>query len=223
MLMNTSIAKPFSTVFLLAACLAGPDIACSDDEPVNITPDLPYVDVMNKDKSIRIKRNPDPLNTIASDYALTSRPCPPFCVQPMVLAPGVETIGELEMLDYLRIISQGNNKFLVIDSRTEDWTKRTGMIPGAISIPWDKMALAMNDLTKVADILEDRFGAHRNGPFWEFSQAKTLILYCNGPWCGQSPSNIKTLLSIGYPANKLKWYRGGMQNWQSLGLTTVKP
>jgi rhodanese-related sulfurtransferase len=31
-----------------------------------------------------------------------------------------------------------------------------------------------------------------------------------------------TLLKYGYPADKIKWYRGGMQNWTALGLTTVK-
>jgi hypothetical protein len=31
------------------------------------------------------------------------------------------------------------------------------------------------------------------------------------------------LLKIGYPAHKLFWYRGGMQDWENLGLTTVKP
>ncbi|HAU06853.1 MAG TPA: sulfurtransferase, partial [Gammaproteobacteria bacterium] len=24
-------------------------------------------------------------------------------------------------------------------------------------------------------------------------------------------------------ASKIKWYRGGMQNWETLGLSTVKP
>jgi len=41
-------------------------------------------------------------------------------------------------------------------------------------------------------------------------------------WCGQSPSSIKTLLRFGYPAKKLKWYRGGMQDWEILGLTVIK-
>jgi rhodanese-related sulfurtransferase len=27
---------------------------------------------------------------------------------------------------------------------------------------------------------------------------------------------------MGYPAHKIHWYRGGMQAWHSLGLTTVK-
>ena len=50
-----------------------------------------------------------------------------------------------------------------------------------------------------------------------------LLLFCNGAWCGQSPESLKELIAIGYPEEKLKWYRGGMQSWLSLGLTTVKP
>ena len=61
----------------------------------------------------------------------------------------------------------------------------------------------------------------RQDALWNFAGAKTLVFYCNGPWCGQSPTNIKQLLSLGYPAHKLKWYRGGIQAWKSLGLTTV--
>jgi hypothetical protein len=34
---------------------------------------------------------------------------------------------------------------------------------------------------------------------------------------------LKTLVKIGYPVHKLKWYRGGMQDWVSVGLTTAKP
>ena len=58
---------------------------------------------------------------------------------------------------------------------------------------------------------------------WDFTDAKELLIWCNGPWCGQSPRAIKGLLSLGYPAEKLYYYRGGMQMWQSLGLTTILP
>ena len=58
---------------------------------------------------------------------------------------------------------------------------------------------------------------------WDFSRAKTLVLWCNGMWCGQSPRAIRGLLRLGYPAKKLRYYRGGMQAWQSLGLTVVEP
>ena len=56
---------------------------------------------------------------------------------------------------------------------------------------------------------------------WSFEQAKTLVLFCNGPWCDQSPQAINGLMSYGYPANKLKYYRGGMNLWRLFGLTTV--
>ena len=49
------------------------------------------------------------------------------------------------------------------------------------------------------------------------------MLFCNGIWCPQSTANLKTLVGYGYPVYKLKWYRGGMQDWVSVGLTTVKP
>ena len=44
-----------------------------------------------------------------------------------------------------------------------------------------------------------------------------------GKICLASVDDILTLLKFGYPAEKIKWYRGGMQNWQALGLSTVKP
>ena len=73
----------------------------------------------------------------------------------------------------------------------------------------------------IAELMELDFGAVRTEGLWNFGAAKTLVLYCNGPWCGQSPTNIRALLEYGYPAHKLKWYRGGMQAWKALGLTTV--
>jgi rhodanese-related sulfurtransferase len=193
------------------------------DDPVWITADLPAVDVQVGGKTVRIERNPDPFNTIDPDYALTSRRCPPFCVQPMQIAPGVETIGELELLDYLKRMAAGEHSVVVIDSRDGNWPKRSGIIPGAVIIPWQDLFLEKGDREHVATILEERFGARRDGPLWSFAQARTLVFYCNGAWCGQSPTNIKSLLALGYPAHKLKWYRGGMQAWKALGLTTIPP
>jgi rhodanese-related sulfurtransferase len=58
---------------------------------------------------------------------------------------------------------------------------------------------------------------------WDFSGAKTVILWCNGSWCGQSPRAIRGMIKHGYPKDKIKYYRGGMQAWQALGLTTIVP
>lgn len=188
--------------------------------PVGITSEIFSVDVMHEGKKFTIKRNQNNKNKINSKYALTSRPCPKFCIQPAVLAPGVDTIAELEVLDYLKKMAAGDKNILVIDSRTPDWVKR-GTIPGAINIPWTSLNASKADAFVIADIVTSKFNAKEKGEGFDFTNAKTLVMFCNGMWCGQSPNNIKSLLALGYPANKIKWYRGGMQDWEVLGLSTV--
>ncbi len=205
--------------FFLILALTISSLASAD--PVGITGSLSSVEVIHAGKPVRIERNQDNKNTIEADFALTSRACPPFCIKPIKLAPGVETIGELEMLDYLVAASSPDSNILVIDSRTPSWVAK-GTIPGSVNIPWTMLKEDTSDTLTIAGILEEQFGAKDEEGLWNFSEVKTLVLYCNGMWCGQSPANIKTLLKYGYPAEKIKWYRGGMQNWQALGLTTVK-
>ena len=191
-------------------------------EKVNLTANLPFVDVIHKGKMVRIERIQDNENIIDLDYAITSRPCPPYCIQPISLAEGVETIAELEILDYLKQITDGDKNIIVIDSREGKWLAK-GMIPGAINIPWQRLYNKTAKAKEITELLEFHFGVVKHNGLWNFQSAKTLVFYCNGPWCGQSPTNIRALLALGYPANKLKWYRGGMQAWKSLGLTTVQP
>ena len=190
---------------------------------VNITPTLESVTVIHGDKNVKIMRNQNQKNTVNPAFAKTSRKCPPFCIQPSVLAPGVETIAELEVLNYLKLISEGDESILVIDSRTADWVAK-GTIPGAINIPWKSLNPEQGaDSISIGEILEGQLNATNLEGLWDYSQAKTLIMFCNGMWCGQTPNNIKNLLKFGYPPHKIKWYRGGMQNWENLGLSTAKP
>ena len=208
-------------LFLGIIIVAG-TITAVASEKVNITTEIPYVDIYHKGKTVRIERNQDSQNIIDLDYAITSRPCPPYCIQPMKLAGGVETIAELEVLAYLKKISAGDKSILVIDSREPKWLSK-GMIPGAINIPWQQLYNKTASNEKIADIIQFKFGVAKVGGLLNFQSARTLVLYCNGPWCGQSATNIKALLALGYPPGKLKWYRGGIQSWKSLGLTVVTP
>jgi len=194
--------------------------AAAAGAPVGLTPQRAHVDVRHEGQPFRIEREQDGFNQIDPDYALTSRPCPPYCIQPMQLAPGVETLGELEVLAFLERMAQGDGG-LLIDSRDADWVARSGLIPGATHLAWTRLHPAHAEHDAIAEILQIQFGAARSGLLWNFENARTLVFYCNGAWCGQSPTNIRQLLALGYPANKLKWYRGGMQAWKSLGLPTV--
>ena len=190
---------------------------------VNISAEVESVAVRHGDSEVKIMRNQNQKNTVNPAFAKTSRKCPPFCIQPSSLAPGVETIAELEVLDYLKRMSEGDDSIVVIDSRTPAWVAK-GTIPGSINIPWTSLNPAKGaDPISIGEILEGRFNAQNLEGLWDYRNARTLVMFCNGMWCGQSPNNIKNLLGFGYPAHKIKWYRGGMQNWEILGLTTAKP
>ncbi len=173
-------------------------------QPVNIRPDLPAVTVQTPQGPVEIRRNPDNDAVVGPDWARTSRPCPPFCIQPMTPAEGVTTIGELELLEMLT-----DPEVLVIDSRLPKWYL-DGTIPGAVSIPWNE----------VVDRL-DELGCEPDFDGWDCSGARTVALFCNGMWCGQSPTAIRAMLAEGYPAERIHYYRGGMQDWRILGLTVM--
>ena len=206
-----------NTALLVSLALSAVNVAQAEKLKVNITKDLDQVEAMHNGSKVTIMRNQDEKNTVNPAFALTSRACPPFCVQPATLAPGIETVAEIEVLGYIKKMTEGDKSILLVDSRTPDWIVK-GMIPGAINMPYTKLG---DDPITVAESLE-LFGAKEVGSAWDFSKAKTLVLYCNGMWCGQSPANIRTLVKLGYPADKIKWYRGGMQDWENLGLTIVK-
>ncbi|WP_135079919.1 rhodanese-like domain-containing protein [Terasakiella sp. SH-1] len=172
---------------------------------VNIAKGLKNIIVETDDGPISIERVQDTTNEIMADFALTSRPCPPFCVQPMKAADGVETVGELEIVEFLR-----DKKGLLVDARTEEWHFK-GTIPGSVNIPYVEASTRM-----------DEMGCKKSKGKWDCTKAESLILYCNGPWCGQSQAAIRSLINAGYPAQKLNYYRGGMQAWHALGLTVVE-
>jgi len=215
--MLTNVALALAVGFSSTAC------AASNNLKVKINSEVASVTVKHNGKSVTIMRDQNQKATVNKAFAKTSRKCPPFCIQPSTLAPGVETIGEVEVLDYLdRVHNKGDKTVLVVDSRTPKFWK-AGTIPGAVSIPFTKLSPAKGaDPLSMGDIMEGQFNAKQQEGIWDFSKAKTLVMFCNGMWCGQSPANIKQLLKMGYPAHKIKWYRGGMQNWSNLGLTTIK-
>ena len=222
------------------ACVVFAGNLAAEELLVNITREIALFKGTINGTEIVIKRNQNQQNTVNPIYAKTSRVCPPFCIQPMQLAPGVETVGELEIIDALKQMAAGDSALLLIDSRTPSWVKN-GTIPGSVNIPWTRLNPAKGATTQeIISIMVDEFSvalkpekdhfdvdeavmAGTVDEVFDYSQAKTLYLFCNGMWCGQSPENIHTLLKFGYPAEKLKWYRGGMQDWEILGLSTVKP
>ena len=195
--MQTSILSLLSLLLSLTSTTL-----VAEEGAVNIREGVPFITVQTADGPFQIERESDTQNEIFGDWALTSRPCPPYCIQPMVVAEGVTTIGELELLDFLQ-----NGTAVVVDSRTYSWFQG-GTIPGAINIPYDEILDRLDLLDCEADF---------DG--WDCQNAKRVALFCNGNWCGQSPTAIHNLLEAGYPAERIFYYRGGMQAWRMLGLS----
>ena len=216
------IAKIITSTALVACMSLGAfSTANAGSVAVKITPKMASADVMHDGKSVTIMRNQDQKHTINPAFAKTSRKCPPFCIRPFTTAPGVETVGELEVIAYAQQLSGGDSSIMLVDNRTPDWHKK-GTIPTAINVPFTQINRSKGaDDVSIADSLE-LFGAVEAGSGWDFSNAKTLVMFCNGMWCGQSPLGIAGIMAEGYPAEKIRYYRGGMQSWESLGLTTVK-
>lgn len=199
------------------------------------------VTVQHHGKPFVIQRDQDPNHIVDAAWGKTSRKCPPFCLQPNVPLPGIHAVGELEVLDFMeQMVNTG--KGVLIDSRLPSWYM-AGTIPGSVNIPFT----VFGEIPTAADVekafkllgavrrpnvggfrrsLErnfgDWFGEHKTA-YWDFTDAKEIVLWCNGPWCGQSPRAIKNLVNLGYPAERIHYYRGGMQMWKVLGFPTVVP
>jgi rhodanese-related sulfurtransferase len=114
-------------------------------------------------------------------------------IQPIKVADGVRTIDEIELNDSL------GKGMQVIDGRTPDFYKES-TIPGAKNIPHNEVVERMDEL----------------------NPDEPAIFFCNGLQCPQSSWAIHNLLKAGYPPDKILYYRGGMHDWVTLGLSVEK-
>ena len=110
-------------------------------------------------------------------------------IQPMTVAPGVQTIGELELTEHVRAGRQ------LIDTRLAEFVAQ-GTIPGAVAISH----------IEIEDHLE------------ELDLRLPVALFCNGPQCAATPDAVRRLLTAGRPPALILYYRGGIHDWMTLGL-----
>ena len=186
-----------------------------DKYPVKIKPDLPFIKVYHQGKEVILKRIQDTNHHLNDDWTRTSRPCPPFCLLPMFIEPGIYPVGELEVVDFLQNQVKSGKGFLV-DARLPGFYN-TETIPGAINIPWVlfKNKEKRDAVFKLLGVKKRADGS------LDFKDALELYLFCGGPSCGQSPRAIRALYKAGYPASKIKYYRGGLQLWKLFGFITI--
>ena len=142
-------------------------------------------------------------------------------IQPMKLDPKIKTVGELEVLEFIKKAQRSPDRYILVDSRKAFWYHYL-TIPTAVNIPYDEIAYDSDfpeERVRLLQLLHVQQKAKR----YDFSGAKTVLLFCNGAWCEQSPRAIGALVGMGYPKNKLLWYRGGLQDWLLMGFPGIKP
>ncbi|MHC5656306.1 rhodanese-like domain-containing protein [Stappia sp.] len=165
----------------------------SAEDALQITPDVTSVTIETEDGPVDITRTRNDMQLIGG------------VLQPLIPVPGVHPAGELEVLAAL-----GDENARVVDMRTTEWRVKA-TIPGSIHIPYTEVAMRLDEL-----------GCSGEQGKWDCSGALEVFAFCNGPACPQSPTAIKAMVREGFPPEKIHYYRGGMQDWIVLGLTTVE-
>ncbi len=184
---------------------------------VKLTEETPYVTIKDSGVDVKIERIQDTANRLTDDFTKTSRVCPPHCITKKTPVSGVKTFGEIELIDFIknRVYTK---KGILVDARDK---KRflIETIPGAINIP---DAIARTNSKKIENSLFKALGTQiRADGSYDFTNSKDLAIFCSGLWCAASVRLIDNLAKKGYPKDKLFYYRGGLQAWKLLGLTTV--
>jgi rhodanese-related sulfurtransferase len=196
------------------------------------------VEVMEGNQSVVIEREVDPkcMNLTMNEEtfwgaSFASAQIPTPCkksfvttkgiIQPLHVHKDIETFAELEVLHFIQTkSSKFPHKYLLVDSRPSNWFKHS-TIPSSINIPYNDLEVDETFKEEYTKAYKKLGVTIKNGQF-DFKHAKEILLFCNGSWCTHSPRAMKTLLKIGYPAHKIKWYRGGITSWTSVGLTLIK-
>lgn len=147
--------------------------------------------------------------------ALTQISCAAPCLSPMAVADDVQTLGELDVIEFLSSqVETGEG--LLIDARLPD-ARALGFIPASVNVP----AATLSPENPYRNEILMALGAEQFEGIFEFSSALSLVVYDGGPATQDAPTLISDLLAAGYPPEKIAYYRGGMQVWTTLGLSTV--
>lgn len=134
----------------------------------------------------------------------------------------IKNVGENELMHFIYSKSSKNpEKYILVDARNKAWFD-FATIPSAVNIYYD-------DLKYDFDFEEDFYRAYKllgvkviDDDKFDFTNAKTAVFFCNGAWCPLSSKSILHLMSIGYPKEKLLWYRGGVHAWSMVSLPLTK-
>jgi len=208
---NSAGGEKMKTIILLLSLVVAATAGKYDK--VKITPDMAYIYVYHKGKAVKVHRIQDTKHKLTGEYAMTFRPGKD--IQPIKMNQNIQTIGEVELLQFMQN-RVNKKKGILVDVRAKsDYRKES--IPSAVNIP----ARVKDNPAKLEKILKVLGAKRKADGSLETSHVLDIAFYCHGLWCSKSSEFIDKLLEVGYPADKILYYRGGFQMWKILGFTTV--
>ena len=217
------------------AIIKNEPIGCSSDTILNpkqkniFTPssEVLSTDIKSKEKNMKISSQLLSVETIHDGHEVLIKrtamkgmeSCPPFCIEPLIIN-GVTTVGELETLAFIDKLKEKKGR-LLIDVRVNKEFK-VSTIPGAINLPsymledkspYQKEVLALLGAKKII--------TKKEKTKWYFKDTHALLIFGQSATHNEASTVIKKLLDLGYPAEKVLYYRAGIESWKTLGLTTI--
>jgi len=187
------VARTLALASLLAAWGHALPALAADDAPLRITRDSHEFVLQT------------PTGPLVVSRSKTACGAPLGFIQPLVPLPGVTPVDEIDVLNALN-----DPQTMVIDMRDED-EPLDATLPNSYHLPYNE--------------LEDHLGVlgcrRLPSKAWDCSQAVKIVAFDYGPMCVQGPAGIKSIVHMGYPVSKIFYYRGGLLDWEGLGLTTV--
>jgi len=175
-----------------------------EHKTINITEKLVTVDTHHLEHEITIERT--------SSFLAPS--CPPFCIEPLKIK-GVKTVGELELLVFIQEVEKKRDGLLLDVRKNLKYKEET--IPSAINLPYEMLT---KDSPYQKEVLKS-LGAKKIKRGWFFKNPQKLLIFGESSFSPEASNVVKELLKLGYPKEKILYYRGGILSWKNAGLTLI--
>ena len=180
------------------------ELKSKEDSTINITEKIVSIDTQHLEHNVTIERISTP----------TAPSCPPFCIQPIKIDK-IKTVGELELLAFIKEVNRKRDGLLIDVRKNSKYNEET--IPSAINLPYEMLTEASPYQTEVLRTL----GAKKIKKGWFFKNPQKLLIFGDSLFSPEASKAVKELLKLGYPPNKILYYRGGILSWKSAGLTLI--
>ncbi len=191
---------------------------CSRENPLTDSANID-ISITKQEKSKRVKITRDLKSVVVSFQKreflierIDDRECPPYCIAPMKI-DNIKTVGELETIEFMKSLKKNRNR-LVVDVRSSVEYKQNSL-PTAINIPYSMLTPNSKYREEILKLL----GVRKLKKGWHFKYVYKLLIFDNGILDNRAIKMINSLIKIGYPKNKILYYRGGVDSWRELGLT----